>query len=225
MLSSSGITSAPSRLRVLQPNLAFFADNGCRLMFQQGSGQALSEFVELRSYLIAKLLWNTELDPQEIIKDFLYGYYGAAAPYLGEYIGIMNDELESSGDNLWIYGYPYSAIDTSTSGRTSSLNTGACSTRLKKPRFMNLKFSIGFMQPGFPSISPSWTFPSIMQPGNYHGFRKKMAGMSLSEEMTNLLDTFVSRCDRLNIKMLNEQVARMAVTSTPESEARVIESG
>ncbi len=25
-------------LRVLQPNLAFFADNGCRLMFQQGSG-------------------------------------------------------------------------------------------------------------------------------------------------------------------------------------------
>ncbi len=35
-------------LRVLQPNLEFFADNGCRLMFQQGSGAALSEFVELR---------------------------------------------------------------------------------------------------------------------------------------------------------------------------------
>ncbi len=46
------------------------------------------------------------------MNDFLYGYYGDAAPYVKEYMGTMHDELESSGDNLWIYGYPYSAINS-----------------------------------------------------------------------------------------------------------------
>ncbi len=44
-----------------------------------------------------------------------------------------------------------------------------------------------------------------MQTVNYHGFRIENGRFEPKQEMVNLLDTFVSRCDRLNVKMLNEK--------------------
>ncbi len=69
-------------LRVLQPNIQYFRDNGIQMMFQQGSGGLMSEFVELRSYIIAKLLWNPDLDVDLLMDDFLNGYYGPAGKYI-----------------------------------------------------------------------------------------------------------------------------------------------
>jgi hypothetical protein len=191
-------------LRVLQPNLEFFADNGCRLMFQQGSGQALSEFVELRSYLIAKLLWNPELDPHEIINDFLYGYYGAAAPFVQEYIGIMHDELESSGDNLWIYGYPYSAIrsylrpvliplykDLFDKAESAVNDSPEILDRVRCAR-LPLDFAIMDISLHQADSDLSW-------------FSLENGRFTPKQEMINLLDTFVNRCNRLNVTMLNEK--------------------
>jgi len=191
-------------LRVLQPNLEFFADNGCRLMFQQGSGAALSEFVELRSYLIAKLLWNPGLDPQKIMNDFIYGYYGDAAPYLQEYIGTMHDELESSGDNLWIYGYPYSAInsylrpeliklykDMFDKGELAVRDSPVMLDRVRQAR-LPLDFAILDISLHQADSELSW-------------FSSENGRFTLKQEMVNLLDSFVNRCNRLNVKMLNEQ--------------------
>lgn len=98
--------------RVLQPNIQFFRDNGIKMMFQQGSGGLISEFVELRSYIIAKLLWNPDTDIDGIIDDFLNGYYGPAGKFIKEYITKMHNELELSGGDLGIYGYPYDGINT-----------------------------------------------------------------------------------------------------------------
>lgn len=191
-------------LRVLQPNLEFFADNGCRLMFQQGSGAALSEFVELRSYLIAKLLWNPGLDPQKIMNDFIYGYYGDAAPYLQEYIGTMHDELESSGENLWIYGYPYSAInsylrpeliklykDMFDKGELAVRDSPVMLDRVRQAR-LPLDFAILDISLHEADSELSW-------------FSSENGRFTLKQEMVNLLDSFVNRCNRLNVKMLNEQ--------------------
>jgi beta-lactamase class A len=99
-------------LRVLQPNIQFFVRNNIRMMFQQGSGHSVTEFGELRTYLIAKLLWNPHCDVDAHMNDFLSGYYGAAGTYLRAYIDRMHDALEQSGDNLDIYGYPYDAVDS-----------------------------------------------------------------------------------------------------------------
>ncbi|MEA3477209.1 MAG: DUF4838 domain-containing protein [Bacteroidota bacterium] len=98
-------------LHVLQPNLRFFVENNAFLMFQQGSGGSWSEFHELRSYLIAKILWNPDVDLDIVRKDFLDGYYGAAGPFISEYINTMQDALVNSGDGLGIYGYPYDGIN------------------------------------------------------------------------------------------------------------------
>lgn len=99
-------------LRVLQPNIQYFHDNGMEMMFQQGSGGLISEFVELRTYLIAKLLWDPDVDIQALMKDFCYGYYGPAGETILQYINDMHDALESSGGNLGIYGYPYDGINS-----------------------------------------------------------------------------------------------------------------
>jgi len=99
-------------LRVLQPNIQFFVKNNVRMMFQQGCGGNIGEFCELRAYIIAKLLWNPDADVDAIMDDFLNGYYGAAGKFIRQYIDIMHDALEKSGDALNIYGYPYDGIDS-----------------------------------------------------------------------------------------------------------------
>ncbi|MEZ5195646.1 MAG: DUF4838 domain-containing protein [Bacteroidales bacterium] len=97
---------------VLQPNIKYFRDNGIQMMFQQGSGGLISEFVELRTYIIAKLLWNPDANAEAIMDDFLLGYYGPAGKYLRQYIDLMHEELAKSGGDLGIYGYPYDGINT-----------------------------------------------------------------------------------------------------------------
>jgi hypothetical protein len=99
-------------LHVLQPNLKFFARNNCRMIFEQGSGGSISEFHELRTYLIAKLLWNPDIDLDAVMNDFLHGYYGKAGSFIKKYIDRMHQALIASGKRLDIYGYPYSAIDS-----------------------------------------------------------------------------------------------------------------
>ncbi len=49
-------------------------------------GRAFGEFLYLRDYLTAKLMWNPELDPWEITADFCHGYYGPAGKHLLEYL-------------------------------------------------------------------------------------------------------------------------------------------
>jgi alpha-L-fucosidase len=94
-------------LRVLQPNIRFFAAHGITSVFEQGFGDMHGEFAELRSYLIAKLLWNPYIDVDWVIDDFLRGYYGGAAPFIRRYIDTMHDALAASGEDLLIYGYPW----------------------------------------------------------------------------------------------------------------------
>jgi len=64
------------------------------------------EFAELRAYLLAKLLWNPHCNVDEVIDDFLRGYYGEAAPLIRQYIDKMHDALEHSGRHLSIFGHP-----------------------------------------------------------------------------------------------------------------------
>ena len=93
-------------LHVLQPNIQFFVKNGIASVFEQGLPAMHGEFAELRIYLIAKLLWNPNLNVDSVMNDFLQGYYGDAAPFVRQYIDTMHAALTNSGEDLSIYGYP-----------------------------------------------------------------------------------------------------------------------
>jgi hypothetical protein len=98
-------------LRVLQPNIQLFKEKGVRKLFEQGAASPGTEFAELRSYLLAKLMWDPSVDVREVMNDFLFGYYGPAGEHIRHYVDLTHDALEESGRFLDIYGHPFQHVD------------------------------------------------------------------------------------------------------------------
>jgi len=74
-------------VEVLQDNIRFFRDSGVYFLFEQGAHRSYhGEFAELKSYLMAKWMWNPDLPYELLLNRFLRGYYGAAAPFVREYV-------------------------------------------------------------------------------------------------------------------------------------------
>ena len=88
-------------LRVLGPNVKFFVDHSVKGIFEQGAYTSSgAEMAELRAWVLAKLLWDPKLDGQELIDEFIAGYYGPAGPNIEDYLKITHDAVEASGDHL-----------------------------------------------------------------------------------------------------------------------------
>lgn len=107
----TNLVSPFPNFHVLQPNIQSFHKYGVEMVFEQGAGKREStEFNELRTYLIAKLLWNPFLDLDSLMNDFLNGYYGKAGKPIRKYIDLMTEELIKSNAQLIIYGSPVLSI-------------------------------------------------------------------------------------------------------------------
>ncbi|MCL6505648.1 MAG: DUF4838 domain-containing protein [Bryobacteraceae bacterium] len=72
------------------------------------------EMAELRSYLMARLLWDVKADPRQAVEEFLEGVYGRAAPRIREYLDLLHRQVrlppEGRGHHIWIFqnpGAPY----------------------------------------------------------------------------------------------------------------------
>jgi hypothetical protein len=88
-------------LRVLGPNVKFFADHNVKGIFEQGAYSTYgAEMAELRAWVLAKLLWDPSRDGQELIDEFIEGYYGPAGSHIKAYLDVMHDAVEVSGDWL-----------------------------------------------------------------------------------------------------------------------------
>ncbi len=88
-------------LRVLGPNVKFFADHNVKGIFEQGAYTTNgAEMAELRAWVLAKLLWDPTRDGQELIDEFIAGYYCLAGPYIKAYLKVMHDAVEASEDWL-----------------------------------------------------------------------------------------------------------------------------
>jgi hypothetical protein len=191
-------------LRVLQPNIRLFARYGIDAVFEQGSGRMKTEFAELRTYLIGKLLWNPELNVDSVMNDFLRGYYGPAGRFVRKYIDLMHDALAASGESLVIYGYPL----PSANGYLSPGNIDAYeaifdsaetavrgdSTFLRRVRSARLPVQFARLEQA-----------KIFGSGERGFFRRLPEGSwAAKPAMLALLDTFVNRCSTYGYGMLNE---------------------
>lgn len=91
-------------LRSLKPDIQFFIKNGVRGFFAAGNNNSAGgEFQELRTWLIAKLLWDPDADFEKLLTDFLNGYYGPAAPFVREYIDLIHDSAEETKAEMTCY--------------------------------------------------------------------------------------------------------------------------
>jgi len=97
-------------MRALAPNIRFFVDNHVIGLFEQGdAGCSVGDFVQLRAWVLAHLMWDPRRDPQALIREFAQGYYGPAAPHIIAYLDQLHDAAERSGVYLKCYMH-----DTST---------------------------------------------------------------------------------------------------------------
>jgi hypothetical protein len=91
-------------LRVLAPNLRFFIKNHTIGLFEQGdAGSGTGDFVRLRAWLLAHLMWDPSKDENALINEFLEGYYGPAAPFLRQYLDLLLDSAEATDVYLRCY--------------------------------------------------------------------------------------------------------------------------
>jgi len=69
-----------------------------------------AENAELRSYVMAKLLWDVRADANKLIDEFFDGYYGKAAKPMRAYFDLMHRQVRMApgglGNHLWIYDRP-----------------------------------------------------------------------------------------------------------------------
>ncbi|MBW7991680.1 MAG: DUF4838 domain-containing protein [Planctomycetes bacterium] len=108
-------------LRVLGPNVKFFAEHNVKGIFEQGAYTTNgAEMAELRAWVLAKLLWDPSRDGQELIDEFIEGYYGPAAGQIRDYLNVMHDAVEASEDWLGCFEKntaKYLSFDTLSKGR------------------------------------------------------------------------------------------------------------
>lgn len=93
-------------LDILQPNIQFFTKNHVNALFEQSNSTTGYEFSELKAYLLAKLMWNPNLDFEQEKQRFLKAYYAEAAPYISQYIDELEKNRTESKSKLWIYEHP-----------------------------------------------------------------------------------------------------------------------
>lgn len=95
--------------QVLKPNINFFLKNHAIGIFEQGNGESpYGDFEELRAYVIARLLWDPELETDDLIREFLDAFYGAAASPLNRYIELLKHKVTDEHIHLGIYDPPTS---------------------------------------------------------------------------------------------------------------------
>lgn len=78
----------------------FFAENRVRAVFNQAETTKIGPWVDMRAWIIGKLLWNPYQDMNQLIDTFLKGYYGAAAPILRRQYDLLDATLAKSGKKL-----------------------------------------------------------------------------------------------------------------------------
>ncbi len=80
---------------VLRKNIRFFAEHSATYLFEQGNAPSPSgEFSELRSYLLAKMMWDPYMSAEQyrtITEEFIDDFYGNGAPFIKEYLQLVLD--------------------------------------------------------------------------------------------------------------------------------------
>jgi len=96
----------------LASDLRFFADHKATGIFLEGThrtNNGVGDFSQLRIWLMSKLMWNPQLDQSQLTDEFLQGYYGNAAPYLGAYLDLVQQAFLKQNRKLsafnkdWIF--------------------------------------------------------------------------------------------------------------------------
>lgn len=110
-INFDGTTTPFPNFHIIQPNIRTFRDHNVKMHFSQIAGFRGGDMSELRTWMISKLMWNPDTNVDSLMHTFVNGYYGDAAPYIYQYLKIMEGALLGSRIPLWIYDSPVTHKD------------------------------------------------------------------------------------------------------------------
>jgi Domain of unknown function (DUF4838) len=93
-------------MHTFQENYKLLKENKVKGIFAQGYADVPGDFSELRQYLLAKLIWDTDIDIDQTTNDFLRGFYGKSAPFIKNYIDALTQNQLVGNQFLDIYSGP-----------------------------------------------------------------------------------------------------------------------
>lgn len=105
-INFDGTTTPFPNFHIIKPNIQTFRDNNVKMHFSQIAGYRGGDMSELRTWMVSKLMWNPDADADSLMRTFVNGYYGAAAPYIYQYLKLTEGALLGSRIPLWIYDSP-----------------------------------------------------------------------------------------------------------------------
>ncbi len=88
---------------VMAKNLAFMADNGTIGAFEQSHTGESTSFGAMKAYVISKLLWNPADDPEALVREFMFRYYGKSAPYLWKFYVRCQETLREKDVQMFLF--------------------------------------------------------------------------------------------------------------------------
>jgi hypothetical protein len=102
----------------LAADIPMYKKHGVVGIFMAADGEYGEENAELRSYVIARLLWNPTVDMNGILNEFMAAFYGHAAEPMRAYFELLHRQVRLAprgrGFHTWIYtepGAPYLSED------------------------------------------------------------------------------------------------------------------
>jgi hypothetical protein len=110
-------------LKNIGADLRFFAAHHVTGVFEQGDAytNGVGDFVPLRNWLIGKLMWNPNLDQTQLEDEFLRGYYGDAAPFLRQYLDLIQNSFLKQNKKLSTFNTDYSFLTLDVMNNTTRL--------------------------------------------------------------------------------------------------------
>ncbi|MBN2279433.1 MAG: DUF4838 domain-containing protein [Candidatus Marinimicrobia bacterium] len=191
-------------LHVLQPNIQFFLKNDAYEMFQQTNTAIGHEFSELKSAMIAALLWDPFANIDSVRQDFLDHFYGDAAGKISQYIDDLEKTTLASGQVLDIYGHPVSLseklLSPDNARRFMQILDTAETIVEDQPVYLNrVRVARLPLQYALMEIGKNDMF------GERGWYKKEEGKYILRQDMKARFDRFIEVCEQNNIQSLDER--------------------
>ena len=90
------------------PNIKYFLDHGVKGVFELGNYKGTGAFAELRSYILARCMWDPDCDWEQQMDEFLETYHGAAAGFIRQYIDLLSRKVLDEDIHVYIWDPPTS---------------------------------------------------------------------------------------------------------------------
>jgi hypothetical protein len=185
-------------IKSLQSNIQYFKKNNVKFLFEQGSGDVMGEFSELRCYLVSKLMWDVNMDFDSSVNRFLNGYYGkTGGPYMRQYLDLLHKNASINNTPMYTYGN----INAGLKSYLSNNNTNTYKNIFKKA--LNAVDSNSVYGKRIMKEYTSVLYAEI-ENNKYQFSQQKQLDRRNKNSYIKSLDYWYQKAKAANVKFLNE---------------------